>query len=207
MCNFDVLMNKFIRTSFLLFISLFIKGVYAQHTNFNTQKNWSLNKKEIIFGIGATQFLGDLGGKDLVGKDYSLRDIDLPSTNIGGMVGFRYRFKPHWATSTTLNVGLLKGDNALTNKLIRNSRNLHFRSIIVELAQRLEFIILSNEKFGARQRIRGLKYAKNKNDQLYVFGGVGAAYYNPQAKFQGSWVNLRPLKTEGQGLAGGGKTL
>jgi hypothetical protein len=198
-------MNRKISYSIIL-VALFItSSIKAQHTNFNTQRNWSLNKKEILIGIGATQFLGDLGGKDLIGKDYSLRDLDLPSTNIGGMLGFRYRFHPYWATTTSLNVGMVKGNDALTNEIIRNSRNLHFRSILIELSQRIEFIVLANEKFGARLKIRGLKHARSRNEQIYIFGGIGAVYYNPQAKYQGSWVNLRPLKTEGQGLTDGPK--
>ena len=73
----------------IVLIALLIIGpALGQHTNFNTQRNWSLNKKEIMFGIGATQFLGDLGGRDRVGTDYSLVDIDWPSTHIGGMVGY-----------------------------------------------------------------------------------------------------------------------
>lgn len=77
-----------------LIILTLLTSVSAQHTNFNTQRNWSLNKKEIMFGIGATQFLGDLGGRDRIGTDYSLRDLDWRSTNLGGMIGFRYRFHP-----------------------------------------------------------------------------------------------------------------
>ncbi len=186
-----------------LIVLLAVNFCFGQHTNFNTQRNWSLNKKEFMFGIGANQFLGDLGGKNQIGKDYSLVDLDLPSTNIGGMIGYRYRFHPYWATTTSLNVGMLKGDDALTNEIIRNSRNLHFRTIIVELSQRLEFILLANEKFGARYRIKGLKFMRDRNDQIYVFGGVGVNYFNPKAQFNGSWVALRPLKTEGQGLSGG----
>lgn len=188
-----------------LIILTLLTSVSAQHTNFNTQRNWSLNKKEIMFGVGATQFLGDLGGRDRIGTDYSLRDIDWRSTNLGGMVGFRYRFHPYFATSTTLTGGMLRGNDAQTNEIIRNSRNLHFRSIFFELSQRLEFIILANEKFGARYKIKGLKSAKDRNEQIYIFGGVGATYFNPKANFQGSWVALRPLKTEGQGLEGGAK--
>ena len=78
----------------LILLVAFTTVSYAQHTNFNTQRNWSLNKKEIMFGFGATQFLGDLGGKDQIGTDYSPIDIDWPSTSIGGMIGFRYRFHP-----------------------------------------------------------------------------------------------------------------
>lgn len=198
-------MKKKIHYPLTLIALMLLTTVVAQHTNFNTQRNWSLNKKEILFGIGATQFLGDLGGRDRIGTDYSLRDLDWSSTNIGGMIGYRYRFHPYWSTSTTLNVGMLKGNDALTNEIIRNSRNLHFRSIIIELAQRLEFIAFSNEKFGARYRVKGLKHARDKNEQIYLFGGVGVAYFNPKAMYQGSWVALRPLRTEGQGLNGGAK--
>ncbi len=69
-----------------LVLLLTLSNAFGQHTNFNTQRNWSLNKKEIMFGGGATQFLGDLGGRDQVGKDYSLADLDLPSTSWNGMV-------------------------------------------------------------------------------------------------------------------------
>ena len=194
---------KHIVTLLLLFTVTFS---YAQHTNFNTQRNWSLNKKEVMFGIGATQFLGDLGGKDQIGKDYSLADLDLPSTGIGGMIGYRYRFHPYFATTTSLNVGLLRGNDAHTNEIIRQSRNLHFRSIVVELHQRLEIIIWANEKFGSRYSLSGhSKRAKNHNEQFYVFGGVGVAYFNPKAMYNGKWTALRPLKTEGQGLDGGAK--
>lgn len=178
---------------------------FSQHTNFNTQRNWSLNKKEIMFGGGATQFLGDLGGRDQVGKDYSLADIDWRSTNWNAMIGYRYRFHPYWSTATIFNVGMLRGDDALTNEIIRQSRNLHFRSIIIELSQRLELILFANEKFGARYRVPGLRGMRNHNEQFYIFGGIGVSYFNPKARYKGAWTALRPLKTEGQGLANGPK--
>lgn len=185
-------------------VLLFIAGfTFGQHTNFNTQRNWSLNKKEIIFGGGATQFLGDLGGRDQVGKDYSLADIDLPSTFWNGMVGYRFRFHPYWATSSVLNVGMVRGNDALTNEVIRESRNLHFRSMVIEYSQRIECIIVANEKFGARYKIPGMKGFKNHNEQIYLFTGVGVSYFNPKAKYNGTWTALRPLRTEGQGLAEG----
>ena len=174
--------------------------VFSQHTNFNTQKNWSLNKKEILFGIGATQFTGDVGGQDGIGKDFSLRDLDIRATRISGLIGFRYRFAPMWATTTVLNFGMLAGDDAYTNDLVRNSRNLHFRSWIVELNQRIEFIIFSNEGFVSS---RNLSSARNKNERLYLFTGVGLNYFHSQANYNNEWIGLRALKTEGQGLAGG----
>lgn len=197
---------KYLANLILLIAVSFSFTVSSQHTNFNTQRNWSLNKKEILFGAGATQFLGDLGGRNQIGKGYSLVDLDLPSTGYGGMIGFRYRFHPYWATTTSLNVGLLRGDDAQTNEVIRNSRNLNFRSIILELHQRIDLIIFANEKYGNRYDLRGhSKKMKDKNFQFYVFGGVGISYFNPKGKYNGSWVKLRPLNTEGQGLTDGAK--
>lgn len=188
-----------------LLLLLISTATFAQHTNFNTQRNWSLNKKEIIFGVGATQFTGDLGGRDMIGKDFSLADIDLQSTFVGGMVGYRFRFHPFFATSTTLNIGMVRGNDALTNEVIRNSRNLHFRSMIFELQQRIEFILFANEKFGARYKLPGHKGFKDHNEQIYIFTGAGVSHYNPKAMYNGSWTALDPLNTEGQGLEGGSK--
>lgn len=177
---------------------------YSQHTNFNTQRNWSLNKKEVMLGFGATQFTGDLGGRDRIGTDYSLADIDFPSTSIGGMAGYRFRFHPYWATTTSLNIGQLRGDDALTNEIIRESRNLHFKTMVFEVSQRIEFIALAREKFGARYNISGhSKRMRDHNDQLYFFTGAGVNYFNPKARYNGEWIKLRPLHTEGQGLDGG----
>jgi hypothetical protein len=98
---------------------------------------------------------------------------------------------------------MLKGNDAFTNEIIRESRNLHFKSIILELSQRLEVIVFANEKFGSRYSVPGHKGFKNKNQQIYLFGGVGISYFNPKARYNGSWVALDPLNTEGQGLEGG----
>lgn len=159
-----------------------------------------------MFGFGGTQFLGDLGGRNRIGTDYSLVDMDFPSTSFGGMLGYRYRFHPYWATTTSFNIGMLKGDDALTNEVIRNTRNLHFKSIIIELEQRIEAIVIANEKFGNRYNLsRHSKKMKDHNEQLYLFAGIGVSYFNPKANLNGSWVALRPMKTEGQGLEGGAK--
>ncbi len=177
---------------------------FAQHTNFNTQSNWALNKKEVMIGFGGTQFTGDLGGRNQIGTDYSLVDIDWASTSLGGMLGYRYRFHPYWATTTSLNIGMVRGNDAETQEIVRESRNLHFRSMIFEVQQRIEVIVLANEKFGHRYGLGGhSKKMGNHNEQVYLFTGAGISYFNPKAQYKGSWVALRPLSTEGQGLDGG----
>ena len=170
----------------------------AQHINFNSQKNWSLNKKEILFGFGATQFNGDLGGGATAGIDYSMKDIDWPSTGINGMIGFRYRFHPSFATTTKLSYFTLKGDDKLSEESIRNARNLNFKTGVFELQQRIEWIAFSVEKFSPTYSLPGKSKGKNKNQQYYLFTGLGAAYFNPKAEYNGKVYNLRELKTEGQ---------
>jgi hypothetical protein len=187
----------------LAILTTTVQLVFAQPTNFNTQRNWSMNKKEVTIGIGATQFLGDLGGANQIGTDYSLKDWDFPSMSYGGSIAYRYRWHPYYSTSTILNIGMFKGSDALTQEPVRNARNLNFRSPVINLSQRFELIALANEKIGRRFNIPNLRGFKDHNEQLYLFAGVGIAYYNPKGNQEGSWVELRPLRTEGQGLAGG----
>lgn len=187
----------------LSIITLFSTLSFSQGSNFNTQRNWAMNKKEISLGLGVTQFLGDLGGANRIGTDYSLRDLDFPSTSLGGSLSYRYRFHPYYATSTMLNIGMVRGNDALTTDPARNGRNLSFRSIIINLSQRIEIIVLANEKIGRRYNIPGLRGFTDHNEQLYLIAGIGAMYYNPKTMYNGSWVALQPLHTEGQGLSGG----
>jgi hypothetical protein len=195
-----------VQTSLIFTLGLFsCIWSFGQHTNFNTQRNWSLNKKDLIFGFGATQFTGDLGGRNRIGTDYSLADIDLPSTSFNFMLGYRYRFHPFFATTSSLNIGRVKGDDALTNEVVRESRNLHFRSFLLEFSQRLDIILFANEKFGARYNLPGHQVAKNHNEQIYVFAGIGGCFFNPEAQYNGEWYKLDPLNTEGQGLEGGAR--
>lgn len=186
------------RYPYLLIFLLLGSFSFGQNVNFNSQKNWSLNKKELIFAIGATQFNGDLGGGSTYGIDNSMRDIDWPSTGYNGTVGFRYRFHPMFATTSTLSYFNIKGDDALSEEYIRHTRNLHFKSGVIELQQRIECILFSVEKFAPTYGLPSVNKAKNKNQQYYIFTGLGAAYFNPKALYNDKWTALRPLMTEGQ---------
>ncbi|RFC53234.1 hypothetical protein DXU93_14295 [Brumimicrobium aurantiacum] len=177
---------------------------YSQSNGgFGNSNNWSLNKSEIFFSVGATQFLGDLGGLNREGTQNSIADLDWSSTRYGAGFGYRFRFHPRFATSTQLYAGMLSGNDANTDEIIRRSRNLSFRSIVVELSQRLEYIIYAKEEGGARYNSYGTKGRGTKADIFYVFSGVSGFFFNPQTKINGSWTDLRPLRTEGQGLPNG----
>lgn len=183
----------------LLLFCFFTANCVAQRINFNTQKNWSLNKKELIFNVGATQFLGDLGGADTDDYDYSLKDWDWESIGFTGGIGYRYRFHPMFSTTSMLSYLLVRGDDKHSEEPIRNARNLNFKSSMIELQQRLEFILFSVEQFSPTYNLPGARGGKRRNQQYYLFSGVGATYFNPKGQYtDGKWYALRPMMTEGQ---------
>ena len=158
-----------------------------------------MHKKELQIGVGATQFNGDLGGAEGIGRDYSLKDINWPSTGVAFWLGYRQRFHPYFATTTSLCVFNLKGADSLSNEPSRNARNLHFRSLGVEIQQRIEWIFAANEKFGSTYNLPGNYSKKNRSQQYYLFGGIGLCYFNPKAQnANGDWTSLRKLRTENQ---------
>ncbi len=183
-----------------LFVTFCLSDVYAQTTNFNSTKNWRRNKKEIVLNIGPTGFLGELGGKDAIGTNYSLADLDLKSTTMNIGISYRYRFRPFFATSTIIDIGQVKGDDKLTLEPARNARNLNFKSILFTAYQRLEFLFYFKESFGHKYNFKGVSGKRNHNEQIYLFAGVGLCYFNPMGNYNGTWVALKPLHTEGQGF-------
>jgi len=187
-----------IKILFIIVVNLPLM-VLAQHTNFNTQRNWSLHKRELQIGIGATQFNGDLGGSVGVGRDYSLRDIDIEATGLALWLGYRQRFHPYFATTSSLCIFQLRGNDKWSEEPTRFNRSLNFTSLSFEVQQRLEFIFAANEKFGSMFNLPGNYSKKSRSQQYYVFAGLGLLYFNPKSEYiDGKMVALRPLKTEGQ---------
>ncbi len=189
---------------FLILLVFILESIVlnAQTTHFNSSKNWRRNKKELVLNVGTTGFLGELGGRDIIGKDYSMADLDLKSTTFNLGFSYRYRFKPYFATSTIVSVGMIKGDDKLTLEEARNARNLNFKSIVVSVYQRIEMMLYFKESFGHKYNFKGLKGKKNNNEQIYLFSGIGVTYFNPKGNYYGQWLPLRPLRTEGQGFPG-----
>lgn len=168
-----------------------------RNTNFTTSDYWKGQRKEFIFGIGASNFLGDLGGLNKIGTDYSFIDLEWATTRPSGHIGFRYRFRPWVATKTMIQYGLLMGSDQLTSEPARHNRNLSFKTHLIELSQHLELVVYNNEHYGKRHKIKGLKGMRNKNTLVYLFSGFTGFIFIPMA--QGGPM-LRPLHTEGQGL-------
>lgn len=157
------------------------------------------SKYEWVYGVGASAFLGELGGADREGSNF-VRDYEASTTRSVLALGLRRRLSRFSFAKANVFYGYVNGSDVLTDEYFRNKRNLSFRSPIFELSGQYEFSLIK-ERQGALYKIKNARGKKN-NIQVYAFGGGGVFFFNPQTKYLGSWVNLQPLGTEGQGLPG-----
>lgn len=150
---------------------------------------------EFGFSIGASTFLGDLGGSADIGRGF-IMDFELAATRPAVGVMLRNNFNNRLAIKAQLTYTQVFGDDALTDGkepgaggFPRYYRNLSFRSHILELSGVFEINLLPYVVGNTRFRFTP-----------YVTFGAGGFYFDPRTKYNGSWVRLQPLGTEGQGL-------
>ncbi|MDP4267178.1 MAG: DUF6089 family protein [Bacteroidota bacterium] len=175
--------------------SLYKKKAFTRKRYSIKWKNW---RREIILGAGATNFLGELGGANQIGTN-GIRDFDLYATRPCFMLGAEFKLKEFLSFRNQLSLGYLNGNDKYTEEPFRKNRNLNFRTPIVEFSTQLA-IFMTAEREGHRYRIKGLKGWKYINITSYVFAGFGLFYFNPQGYYNGSWHDLKPLSTEGEGI-------
>ncbi|HLY69218.1 MAG TPA: hypothetical protein VKR53_05785 [Puia sp.] len=152
---------------------------------------------------GPMVFLGDLGGHTGKGTTF-IKDYNLPTTRL--TVGaFIAAYPAEWlGFRLDLNYGGLAGNDQLItpkggDEDTRKNRNLDFRTKIGEAFVAAEFyptVFFENEPTDVQGRLRP-----------YALLGIGVFHFNPQGSYydstthQTSWVDLRPLHTEGEGFA------
>ncbi len=158
---------------------------------------WSHRKYPYIFGEvgvtgGLTNYLGDL----------STVSFDTKQLNLAGGVTARvtpYRFL---SLRSSLFVGTISGDDKTASMQAKDPsvrsalalRNLSFRTRICELN-----IIPEINLIGFQPIMHKHKFSPS------LFTGLALFYFNPKAYYDGRWVALQPLGTEGQGAPGYGK--
>jgi len=153
--------------------------------------------------IGSSNYLGEMGGKDKDARAHII-DLQMPKTRYAIGAFFRYQTHPLYAFRGNLFYGRLTGDDALSNITGRRTRNLQFRTHILELSvvAELEMIqLISNLKSGGA--VRNFLGAKYTAFSVFLYAGVGLFHFEPKAELiRGSkdWIKLRPLATEGQGV-------
>lgn len=187
-----ILMKKII--TLLLALILLAFDASAQR-----KKQRFLDKCEITYGAGFTNFLGELGGANQIGTD-GLRDLEFIMTRPALNLGFRYRKNSYLSFKTNITYGRVAGRDSLTLEPFRRNRNLSFRSPILEWSIQGEISLLQLRSTKSRYKLQGVRGRSGLDLNVYLFGGVGIFYFNPQAKLGNRWWNLQPLGTEGQGI-------
>ena len=183
---------KFLSTLFIA-ISLLFANASALHA----QRYGAPTGKTVQAGvsIGASTFFGDLGGSRGLGAPF-IRDLDPPVTRPAIGAYLHYNFTHIMGIRFNAFYTMVSGDDALGGAndpsdlgWSRKYRNLSFKSNIFEVSTTID--------------INFLPYIPGSDQYPFtIYGtfGIGAFYFNPKALYNGTWVELQPLGTEGQGL-------
>ncbi len=176
-------MNKLLIT--LMMVGLVTLCARAQHG-------------EVGAGFSTTTFIGDVGKHDPKASTY-FGSVGSGITRPGGTVWYRNTFNPWVAVKGSIGFSQIMGDDGLAKtsgekdaNWYRNYRNLHFKSILIEAAITGEAHIL-----------RYIPGSMQHRWTPYVTAGIGMIYFDPMAQYNGEWVRLQPLGTEGQGIKPG----
>jgi hypothetical protein len=157
-------------------------------------------KFELGLGLGPSFFLGDLGGTRGTGKTF-VKDVNFPFTKL--MKGLHANYYPtEWlGIRIAANLGSLEANDSIikTNgkdELERKKRNLHFKSALAEgyIALEVYPTVFFENYDGLTHKLRP-----------YGLIGFGIFHFNPKAQYiqpngDRVWVELRPLRLEGQGM-------
>lgn len=187
-------MKKHILLSFT-FLVLFSSMSEAQRL----RARWKAYRYEWSFGVGASNFLGDLGGANAIGTN-GFKDLELSLTRPALTFGMRYKLSPALSLHSHLTYGHVRGDDKLTKEFFRSTRNLNFKSNIYEFNVNFEAALLSQNE-GGIYRLRGVRRSNSFEGSLYGFIGIGVFHFNPKGQINDKWYELQPLGTEGQGIS------
>lgn len=129
-----------------------------------------------LFG-GISNYQGDMQDKQFT--------LDNSRGAVG--IGLKYDITPHLAVRTGLNYGTVEGSDKNSVDSALRARNLSFTTRILEGNLMLEYTFFDLER---------------KKISPFVFAGIAIYHFNPFAfDSLGNKIYLKPLSTEGQGLA------
>jgi len=162
-------------TRFYLVVVILIAAI----TSVNAQSFYALRRERSVIltaGLGSSTYFGDLANP----KNYISAD---PSIN----AGLQYYISKRIAVRAELNWFTVSGDDKDADEKGRVKRNLSFSSSNLEISAVAIVNLYSN----------GNRFYRRPSFNVYAFGGIAALYMNPKTKFNGEWVALQPLQTEG----------
>lgn len=180
-------MRKIFTCVAILFALIFII-IGAQAQKFTKRKKYT----SVGGSLNAMNYVGDLDP----GQSFLSPNMRFTRHNLSGTIS--WRMQPRISVRSNIFWGRIQGEDRKGSKpsgsdKFRWNRNLSFRNDILELKADAIFDLFEN---------RGT-FKKRPDYTPYAFIGFAIFFHNPKAKFNGKWVALKPLSTEGQGLETG----
>ena len=131
----------------------------------------------------------ELGGWGGIGYYFGDLNTNFSLKRPGPALGViaRYNFNDRTCLKFSGNSTILGASDSDSQNAFELSRNLSFRTLVVDGTAQFEFNFLP--------------YIHGSKDEFYtpyLFAGASVFYFNPKAEYNGEWVALRPLGTEGQ---------
>lgn len=162
--------------------------------------NNKYNEPKIVFDIalsgGGMNMITDIGGNTKVSKG-SLSSITFKNTNVATGISVTGTYNDLIAGRLEFTSGTIEGADSMLKNLSGNEldarieRNLSFKTSIKEINFSVELHPLFLFEYTNSQPPRW---------SPYILGGIGWLSFNPQAKLDNTWVDLAPLRLEGQGF-------
>lgn len=155
--------------------------------------------------FGHSNYIGDLGGNSGIGNG-ALKDLSFKENTFMYGFSYAYLYKEALGLRISYCFGSVAGSDENTYyqgtkdpAFSRYLRNLDFKTKINEGSLQIEVHPL---KFFSYK-----KHIYQSYFQPYFFAGIGLFHFNPQGSYYDKiigeelWVDLHPLRTEGQGMA------
>lgn len=137
--------------------------------------NTYAQKSVLGAGLGFSTYYGDLSSDIL--------QNDLKQSHPAIQLFYSYYINQYLNLKFDLGYGNVSGDDSYSSRDWQKERNLSFKSSVTEVSAIAEINFL------------GIKHKINP----FLFFGVNMFHFNPKAYYNGQWIELQPLGTEGQG--------
>lgn len=157
-------------------------------------QRWKLSRSEYMYGVGISNYVGDIGGANT--RDGSgFADIDIGCTRPVIAVGYRYRMYQRVAVKANFTYANMCGTD---DKSVNEGRSYSFTANLFELNGHVEYHITEEKQMVSysSMSLRGKLKKVNAGVNLYVFVGLGGAYFksNPsEGSFDGRYVGNKNM--------------
>lgn len=136
-------------------------------------QNWNSRRYEVFYGIGASNFMGDIASPSNPDKHIWIHFFNTvgPMSN----VGLRYQYKGRHYFKGALALGQLYAEDVPDNSSW-NYRGYKMASFFTELSTQYEFLIFKEKQKSTIYRQLGETPLKNLSIPTYIFIGVGCLF-------------------------------